>query len=722
MNDRHRPLRELLPVAARARRCPDQLWGLAIDPGTPEGVKALYFLIVCEENQAQVDGGLDGLVATAYGLRTDLLAHRNDLKSPISTEDLSLLMFATTLGPAMLAVLQRQASIAYDWLRWSLADTWDVDGEVDAARIHSAAVSLLPEAVPDVIVPWLTALYRYDWQTGGLAELAVAIAPTATSLATEMSFDEDSLEMVEALLSWAGTGRIPADDPTFGRLSAISDRLRELAETPDGEIELARKALRVLATCAESVTGEDVRQRSRELLDRYPDDLSATERLEALGNALAGDGHTIARRIDEFIQLVGQQHTDISARGRGQASYAWARGGMFTLIQPPLVALLRDGEVRAATRLLAAWQGIPGDERLALAPLIALHDREEGLSWVCDGASAYASPTGVSHRDYFMAANAALGTTVVNRLGGATDLAVPDRGRGVPSPPAAPAFEALATDFLSLADAQAAFDTAADYGDPPLSMVVLPTQQAPVQPLMLKELGWTLPLSTSLRASSPDRPIRRATVWIGGSYSAQMEREAVLDSLRAAAIDFVIRDEDEMSGDLFAADYLSEEFDLIWVGTHGIYDALTPEGAHLLLPNGDRIMAADLAYDHASTNVRRLLVLNACDSGTTALLGGYGEIGLGSAAAGPGQAVVCHLWPVASMTVAPAFAAMLLCTLSDTDDYFGAYARTVRAFAAGPNGVHAELNGRADRIIRIVESHPEDFENLLGWASAAFFE
>jgi hypothetical protein len=324
--------------------------------------------------------------------------------------------------------------------------------------------------------------------------------------------------------------------------------------------------------------------------------------------------------------------------------------------------------------------------------------------------------------DYLIAANAFLGTTLTSRTGDPLTLSVPDRGRGFPDAREGEGFSDVATRFIKLADAQEQRDAGTAAGSGPERMILVPTQPAPVQSLMLRDLGWTLPLATSFRRPLPDRSLRRAVVWVGGALLADREREVVADILGSAGVDLTIRNEQNMKRDQFLTDYARGDWDLFWVGAHGMFDALEPDETHLLLAEGERIGPDDLMVKNEYAQGRRLLVLNACDTGTTAILGGLGEHGLATVAASPVQAVICHLWPIQSVTTAPVFAGLLTSALVDGGSFFAAYSSVVSHLSGGPDAIGAVLSGRADSLIRTVVDHEEDFSNLMGWASAAFYE
>lgn len=84
-------------------------------------------------------------------------------------------------------------------------------------------------------------------------------------------------------------------------------------------------------------------------------------------------------------------------------------------------------------------------------------------------------------------------------------------------------------------------------------------------------------------------------------------------------------------------------------------------------------------------------MLNSCKSAVSAGLGGPSNIGLASALADSGQAVISHLWPVGWKESA-AFGGLLALGLAGANRTFAsAYAYAVDTQAAGGGDVDAQL-------------------------------
>ena len=102
---------------------------------------------------------------------------------------------------------------------------------------------------------------------------------------------------------------------------------------------------------------------------------------------------------------------------------------------------------------------------------------------------------------------------------------------GVPDSTEGARFAKAAEDHLRLDDLRAVLNAVPDAG----GLVPLPGFPLPVQPLMLRSIGRTLPICSSLRTPTFDRPVRRAAVVGDATATSAWERSTVVAILRAAA-------------------------------------------------------------------------------------------------------------------------------------------------------------------------------------------
>lgn len=709
------PLRDLFPIAAAEVSAVPGIWEIKIETCGVDAVRSLYNVIILLENTSQ-QLSLDALVSTARGLRSDLLALAERDQRPIADADLHALLLATGLGPARVGVVSGRVNVAYDWLLWSLTTTWEIDGEheLHVEWLSSAMASHVDDAADEIVRPWLLTLYQYGWLTAGLPSVAEELLRFTRAIAIK-NLTRGEFDLAAVLLSWAGNRSLDAD--VTAELRKIGGFLAGVADNQSLDPAIRARALRPLALCDSVITGQNQTHRSQQLLDQFGSDLNPTDKLGALGKVYAGHPRELAQQIDTFIELALQHHRQFSAGAGIPRGMAWARGTMHSLLDVPIRTLLLDGRVDLAVRLLRAWRGLKdhGDGRTP--PLVGMLADPNGVTWVAEGEAAQDSSAGFSLDEFQTIANAFLGNTTTVTTSPEMPLEVGERGRGVPNEALAERFQKSAEALLDLGAAERACVAATTA---PPSLVLLPTLQVPVQALMTRHIGSTLPLWLSLQQPAPDRPIRNALLYLGGSLLSPIEEEILTALLSAADVRLTVRTEAFMTRAGFLDDYHSNEFDLIWVGTHGVFDGLQPDNAHLHLSETERVPLDDLQPPRSPT--RRLLVLNACDGAVTHQTGGIGEIGLSAAAAASAQAVISHLWPIGSSTTALMFAGILANSLITAPSFFEAYQSTITLLSGERDVLRAHVSTISERLVRLLNDKPEDFERLTAWGSAAFIE
>jgi hypothetical protein len=201
----------------------------------------------------------------------------------------------------------------------------------------------------------------------------------------------------------------------------------------------------------------------------------------------------------------------------------------------------------------------------------------------------------------------------------------------------------------------------------------------------------------------------------------ELEQRWVLEVLQRQHVEVVIPS--TKSKEEFRDLYSSQDFDVFWMISHGRFDHYYPEKLSVDLSETDQLTFPDwMRIDLPPSTKRRLFVANLCDSGTTAILGGTGELGLPIVLAHPVQALIAHLWPVSSMHAA-IFGTVLAIQIVKEQSYFNAYCEAVKIMISGREGVEAELVsefGEAHEVIQRLRGASDIWNNLFAWGSPAF--
>jgi hypothetical protein len=210
-------------------------------------------------------------------------------------------------------------------------------------------------------------------------------------------------------------------------------------------------------------------------------------------------------------------------------------------------------------------------------------------------------------------------------------------------------------------------------------------------------------------------------IWWASTTYGELEQRWIKEILQRRSIEVVIPS--TKSRGEFADLYSSQDLDVFWMIGHGRFDHYYPEKMSVDLTETDELTFREWMHIGLRPDtLRRLFVANLCDSGTTAALGGTGELGLPVVLAQPMQALIAHLWPVSSMHTA-IFGAVLATQIAKQQGYFNAYSEAVKIMISGRRGIEAELVGEfgaAHDIIQRLRGASDIWNKLFIWGSPAF--
>jgi CHAT domain-containing protein len=451
-------------------------------------------------------------------------------------------------------------------------------------------------------------------------------------------------------------------------------------------------------------------------LNRHANEYGPQERLQLVVSAAAGDAERFHRDLSELTELVAGVRAERMADDPSPSEALLRTGQSFQIVGPALRALAEAGLVADAVAVLAAWAGVGGQEERAREPLLAVPAHPVGTLWAVEGASA--PPIDEERNDLgavIEAINAFLNMTILFRDDPAFVLHQPPRPSGMPMPE-------QGNHFVETCLAHLRLDGLRTLERPQDAMVVAPGQPLPFQALMLRELGWTLPINVSLRESRQGASLRRAVlIGDGQTSTSTWELDAVEAVLSAAGVQVTRVASDVAS---FSEAYSDPDVDVLWVASHAVFEAMQPERSAVHLAPGEEISLDDLAaLTVPSRETSRLLMLSTCDAGMSAALGGLLGFGLGPAVAAPTQAVISHLWSAYPPTAA-AFGVLLAAAVAGGASYLEAFSAATRALEGGSPAIEESLSALGDVAERLREhialtSVP--FDNVASWGSPALF-
>jgi hypothetical protein len=488
-----------------------------------------------------------------------------------------------------------------------------------------------------------------------------------------------------------------------------------------GEVDeaVARQLAVFLVLRANAIGEPGVGDLAHQVLHARRRELNHTERLQLVGIWAEHSPLAAVASIDEILQVIDACMADWSSTTPDPALMAERRGLHWRLMGPIQHALMSAGRADLAFQTMGSWLQVPPSER-----------RADLLMWCLSeiGGSGWATGRCLSIRTGAVdVADLVESTGLLAGKSRTFENSPPGRKPrrpGFPDPDESAAAERALVGALLRDQLETVLDCAA--GHKPSAIVPFPYLGVPPQPLMIREMGWSLPWSVSLRVPLQDSDIRLARLVLTGTEMGQLEIEGVRHLLEEAGVEVEVYDDRSLDADAFLDLYSHSAPDLFWVVGHGEFDSSRPSETSLAMPKGPGVTVNDLRERTPARRERRLLVLNVCEAAAALVHGGVPEFGLAATAAAPEQAVIGHAWPVQGWPDAALFGRLLAGRLTKAH-FYEAYEATTAVLAAGRSAVDAMLDRTAgeldDRLQGALQASAGDqLAYLTTWGSAAFLE
>jgi hypothetical protein len=444
---------------------------------------------------------------------------------------------------------------------------------------------------------------------------------------------------------------------------------------------------------------------ARDVLARYRTSLIGHEEVQLLCASVSTIEEAESIR-PELINAIEKHTAEMISHTSEKSALRYGGERPFDILKPLFSQLCRNARSLYINELLGAWYGVAEPRRKRGIVFIA--SDSDGTHWFDDHV-AIKSPLSDSRDELLKrltsCMNEFLGTTVT--VAGERDVSmnVPLRP-GVPSEGNAEKLHEAMRDSYGLGSDELAGATFNGNN----AMLVIPHTMVPIQAALCVATGRTFPIAASMQEPAADRTVKRVVLWMGGTFTDEIEIAAVTALFNAAGIVVENVSGAARTKERFLELYGSDGPDVIWITAHCEYDHFQPHKVSIGIAPGQFVSLSELEAVKVPGQGRRLLVLNICDGATGAVLGGVLGLGLGQLIAGCHQAVISHMWPV-DQRISPAFGALLACELSRFASFFDAYSNSVKSIAAGK-----------ERLIETICAMPADLSQLVDRISSREFE
>jgi CHAT domain len=614
------------------------------------------------------------------------------------------------------AVHRKQFSVVRDWILYALmgrfedANVVELDDISDPQRTILDSSAVTADFVRAPFLIWAFGLFYYVRVTGDLKYVAASYLTLVEQLCMAQ-FDELSIETLVYAGTWA---TLDGDSRGAPILRGLATLLENTPLPKSVSIQLAV----ALSAGAGQRAGLDTLKVAETALIKFEDGIDAFAKLQLLSHAYAGSIESISTHLADFENAIREYSAYVDSVAGDYISAAFEKERSFDIIAPIVGTLATSGRVADAILVVCLWRG--ASKSLSVPKVfILLPTWHRGVVFAGTNGMEIWSSADVSDSILRLTetGNNFFGTNVVLKdddrfsANQASRPGIPDT-----SPQASDEFERTLCQHFQFARVVRLLDISASEG-----MLIIPQSREPIQSLMLKTIGRTLPISASCAPSKPDRPVRRVCVWWASTTYGEFEQRWVVEAFRRRNVEIVTPS--TRSKEEFEDLYSSPELDVFWMIGHGRFDHYYPERMSVdLTETVDLTLSEWLKIELHPDTRRRLFVANLCDSGTTATVGGTGELGLPVVLAQPTQALIAHLWPVSAMHAA-IFGAILATQLAKQQSFFAAYCAAAKIMISGRRNIEAELMdefGAEHEIIQRFHGASDIWNQLFIWGSPTF--
>ncbi|MBE0459734.1 CHAT domain-containing protein [Pseudoalteromonas prydzensis] len=644
---------------------------------------------------------------------------------------INYLQLCLTFYPLSDLVITGQHNSALKWINYSMCDDLS-DKQVIKLELIRFDEFFNSDTVRSVMSPkeltqWFGNFYytcRKLSAYHNVAEELVIFCRGVSNVALKYKQYEEFTWAFSCLIAWAISVKHGVSSELVKEVEALISDIN----MPD---EAKAQLILCLITDADIYSEKSIEEWASLLISTYPGHLRGHQKLQTLVAMLPTNGSENIVRITEKIKSeICSLKKDLYERIKLKkpSIQLIEQDRLFEMISPIFDRLLTAQKVTLLYEVLFDWYQIPQVDSIVAERTLIIYPKSktglkiglnnETVTFKRDISSTYAS--------LIKASNQFLG--VSHSINGIHDFEfwdhLPER-MGVPTQGFSDELYGHLVDFygFEIKELNAFIKSHANSIE---SYICLPSMHFPVQFLMQKSLETCWPLSISLEKAKLDKPVSKVCLWCGaGSLTEQIESETLTKILKANGIEVTLFKSDKTTKNGFINIYQDNQFDVIWVMSHGEFDHWKPGEISIEIGNKeflslDEAMKLSVPDDHN----RRLLFLNICDGATHSSTEGLERLGFAPALASSLQCVISHLWPITSWS-AVTFGVIYSSYLTTEGDFFSAFRATLRVMANGNNAVHerlAELSNHSEELRDRLKHQDNNFDLMAHSGSSVFFQ
>jgi len=610
----------------------------------------------------------------------------------------------------------------HDWLVYSVSDALNYDTETDfqIGRLNEFLTSsdlFISNNAITSIFEWSDILFNYSRHHGGLVEFTTIVFDFMNRLILHIYetkipstlAPEQLIRTTSEILAWTINYKKESSKDLAKCLSAYFDKttIREEKKLIAHQLTLGG---------AEN-TGKTSTEWAQEVLNNYLDLLVGNQKMQILSKYLLDNFDTFPYKWEELKSAINEYNESLYANRDILIKYEKAR--LFGVLNGLVVKCIETDKFDYTSKIVSEYFEIDEKLRFTNKQLYIVCNYEYGvlystkeLSILIENKSPDVFLNLIYQSNKFLSAKLSLNNYNGFKLEEPDNFGVPIKNEGI-------LFEQRLKEHYK-------FERINQIDLSKLeSLFILPGFQHPIQALMIKEIGSTLPINASLEQSKSRRKVKNVLLWCFGTSSSDFELSLLKKMFEASNV--VVDNVDILTVDksIFIQKYHSDKYDLVYIGTHGDYNHYNPHLSKIDLLPGEDIELHEMLNLSPNVDSQRLLFLNICDGATASTLNALYDIGFGASLCNNNQAVLSHIWMV-EIAYSTIYGILYAHYLLEGFDFFQAYIRTIKAFLNGKEFIKETL-GRYQEfendLIYFLEKLDNNInENIYYWGSSVYYQ
>lgn len=655
--------------------------------------------------------GTDHFNLAARLLLDDILLSKANT-SEKETELLNFLQFYLAEKCATFLSANGIFTRTHDWLVWSISDTIEYGAveEFQLERIdtflHSSQKSIVLQA-PQSYIRWMATLFYYSRHFGGLKDLAGSILENEEvrirncTLTIGIGYEEeDLLNLICQIIGWS-----LYNEKNKARVFVLT--LKDWI--PNLIISNQKTAYIQLATGGAEFTNEKPSDYAKVVIDQYGAFCKAHELLHVFCIYYTDKFKDFEVRPEILLPAV--EIYSNSLKGVSRISKIYEKGRIFGTIRGLIQECLKERKPVLAMYILTSY--FEKSSNIEDHLFIALNMTKPGVSYITEGVIVKGQEISIfDYRSLVKICNQFLGIKVSIKDDPEFEMEEP-RHLGFPEKGNGPEFEKILSKYYN-------FEMVPNKDFKYLT--IIPGDQHPIQALMIKELGFSAPIDSSLEKPKVQSEIKKVLLWCYGTLSSDREAELVSHIFLANKIEVEKVDILNETRDTFFEKYRNEDYDVIWLATHGNYDHMLPHRSTVDILPEVQITIEEMFVNTPNSDKQRLLFLNVCDGATSSANESLYQHGFGAGLANSSLCVISHLWPVETEP-ALYFGALYAHLLSQNKNFWNAFSTTIQILCiSGKDGLFNLSCYEQKEIDALNQNLTEQIkDNIYYWGSGVFY-